>query len=194
MITLKYSKKNHQKIIHACIVALLDGKTVVYPTETSYGIACDPASKKGLQRLYQIKGRPKKKPIHVIPPSIAFVKQVVQWNATAQKLAKKFWPGSLTLVLPLISKASYLHQFAAQSGFLGIRMPANIVASDLAKKLGRAIPGTSANVSGQPDCYSADDIVAQYRRKKYKPDILIDAGRLLKRKPSTVAKVSNDFV
>jgi L-threonylcarbamoyladenylate synthase len=176
------------------MMALLNGKIVVYPTDTSYGLACDPANKKGLEKFYAIKGRPKTQPIHVIPPIEFKIKSIVQWNDTAQKLAQKFWPGPVTLVLPLHSKFKYLRQFCSKDGFLGLRIPNAAIALSLASKLGRPIPATSANTKGEPDCYSVNQIIEQYKGKKYKPDIIIDVGRLPKRKPSTLVKITGSEI
>jgi L-threonylcarbamoyladenylate synthase len=70
-------------------------------------------------------------------------------------------------------------------------MPNNTIALDLAKHLKRPITATSANLSGQPDVYSAASIEKQFEKKKFQPDIIINAGRLPKRKPSTVVKVDD---
>jgi L-threonylcarbamoyladenylate synthase len=83
---------------------------------------------------------------------------------------------------------------SAKTGFLGLRQPKNAIALDLAKYLGRPITATSANPSAHLskgfDSYSAEDVVSQFKHKRHQPDIVIDAGRLPKRKPSTVLKLS----
>ncbi len=192
MIILKYDKKNHQEIIRACVVALLAGKSIGYPTDTSYGIAVDPTNKSAWNKLHRLKGRSLLKPTHVIPPSLRFTKSIVRWERSALKLAWQFWPGPITLVLPLISRDKTLQRLSAGSGYLGIRMPADTIALDLAKALKKPLPATSANVSGLPQCYSATAVLRQFRRRKHKPDILIDAGTLPKRKPSTLIKIDGD--
>ncbi len=192
MIILDYQKKSHEKIIHACIAALKSGKVLAYPTDTSYGLAVDATNINAIKKLYQVKGRDFKKPIHVIPPSVSFAKKIVQWNIQADKLAKKYWPGALTLVVALRAKGVGYRVLSGSSGWLGVRMPKNIIALDLAKHLGNAITTTSANVSGKPDCYSANDILKQFKAVKFTPDIIVNAGELPKRKPSTVVKIENN--
>jgi L-threonylcarbamoyladenylate synthase len=95
----------------------------------------------------------------------------------------------VTLVLPLTSKASSWKILSAKSGFIGLRMPKNNIALDLANILNRPVTATSANLAGQPDCYSAKEISGQFETEKYRPDIIIDSGKLPKRKPSTVVKI-----
>lgn len=179
MIILDYDRKKHKEIIHACVLALKDGKTVVYPTDTSYGLACDMANKKAVKQLNQIKGRSFDKRFTLIAPSIGYARKMGEWSTIAIKLSKKFWPGPLTIVVPL----------KRQSGTIGIRYPKNQIAHDLAYKLGRPISATSANLSGQPDSYSLRDILRHFGRAKHRPDIIINAGSLLKRKPSTLVKI-----
>ncbi len=192
MIIIDYQKKIHKQIIHACALALKQGKVVAYPTDTSYGLAVDAGNVKAIKKLYRVKERQSGKPVHVIVPSLAYVRRVVKWNNTASKLAKRFWPGPVTLVLGLRAKGLGLSLLSARTGFIGIRHPKNHIAMDLAKYLGRPITTPSANPPsglGGDDSYSAEDITRQFKNKKFKPDIIINAGQLPKRKPSTMVKI-----
>ncbi|MBL8030146.1 MAG: threonylcarbamoyl-AMP synthase [Candidatus Doudnabacteria bacterium] len=201
MIILNYSKSQHKEIIHACVLALKSGKVVAYPTDTSYGLAVDASNFKAVKKLYNVKERGFKKAVHVVVPSKAYGKRLVGWNKEAEKLSVKFWPGPLTLVLRSKNKEfrnEILNILTAKSGFLGLRMPNNRIALGLAKALGRPITATSANpsalLSGGYDSYSAEDVYKQFRVKKFQPDIIINAGKLLKRKPSTLVKLEkNNF-
>ena len=194
MEIIKYQKKNHKQIIKACVQALKQGRVVAYPTDTSYGLAVDAGNTKAIKKLYQIKQRENTRPVHVIVPSAAYAKKIVRWDGLASKLVKKFWPGALTIILPLKSRLLTLKQLSAGTGFLGIRMPDNETALDLSRVLKMPITTTSANPpSGMAgdDSYSADDVVRQFAGKKYKPDIVINAGALPKRKPSTMVKIED---
>lgn len=196
MIIIDYKEKNHKDIIRACVKALKQGKVIVYPTDTSYGLGCDASNKKAVLKFYKIKERGFNKPVHVVVPSIKFAKTAGVWELSATKLAKKFWPGAVSLVLPynLPNLSNTLKpsikRFAAGTKTVGLRMPNNFIALDLAKNLGKPIPATSANPAGGYDSYTAKDIVDQFKDKKYKPDIIINAGKLKKRKPSTLVKIS----
>ncbi|MCL5775031.1 MAG: L-threonylcarbamoyladenylate synthase [Patescibacteria group bacterium] len=194
MLILEYDKKNHSQIIKACVSALRQGKVVAYPTDTSYGLAADTGNITAIKKLYQIKQREKVKPVHVVVPSVAYAKKIVHWNSVASKLAKEFWPGPLTIILPLKSKGLVFTTLSAGTGFLGVRMPNNKIALDLSRILKMPITTPSANPpSGMAgdDSYSADEVVRQFAGKKYKPDIIINAGSLPKRKPSTMVKIDN---
>lgn len=208
MIVIDYSLKQHKQIIGACVRALKQGKAVVYPTDTSYGLAVDAANIKAIKKLYKIKGRNFNKPVHVVVPSVAYAKKIVRWNSIASKLAKNFFPGPLTLVCPLTPASSAGQALpspsrgegkgrgwkilSADTGFLGVRMPNNKIALDLVKHLKHPITATSANKSGRLDCYSATDVIKQFQKSKYIPDIIINAGRLPHCKPSTVVKIENN--
>ena len=194
MIIIVYEKKYHNQIIHSCIDALKKGKSIAYPTDTSYGLAVDATNIKAVKKLYKIKGRNFNKPVHVVVPSVGYAKKNVRWNSIASKLTKKFWPGALTLVLEVRSKKQEVRFLIAKTGYLGVRMPRNKIALDLSRLLKRPITATSANRSGGPDCYGIDDIISQFKSSKYTPDIIINAGKLPRRKPSTIIKLDGDQI
>ncbi len=195
MIVVDYNKKLHKQIVLFCVNALKQGKVLAYPTDTSYGLAVDATNIIAIKKLYKTKGRNFNKPSSVVVPSVAYAKKIVIWNNASVKLAKKFWPGALTLVLPVGKGLDpSLQRLLSESKFLGLRMPNHKIALGLAKRLGRPITATSANFAGKPDCYSAAEIISQYRNKKNKPDILINAGKLITRKPSTIVKINKDGI
>lgn len=190
--------------IDQAVKALRQGKAVVFPTDTSYGLAVDSTNATAVKNLYHVKGRTFKKPVHIVVTSPAMAKKYVVWGKQADALAKAFWPGALTLVLPvprtpLGIKSSQaprgvLGMLTVGTGFLGVRMPDNAVALSLVKKLKSPITATSANVSNMPDCYSIEEVMQQYKGKRNKPDILIDMGVLKRNKPSTVVKIDGGKV
>ncbi|MFA5991200.1 MAG: L-threonylcarbamoyladenylate synthase [Candidatus Doudnabacteria bacterium] len=197
MIIIDYTKKHHQKIIHACVAALRQGKVVAYPTDTCYGLAVDTENLTAIKKLYQVKGRSFKKAVSIIPSSISAVKKIVIWNSLAEKLAEKFFPGALTIVSSIkyqVSRKGNIKLLSAGTGELGIRQPKNSIALDLAKYLKSPITTTSANISGQPECYSVEDLLKQFNKTKFKPDIIINSGQLAKRKPSTLIKIENNQI
>jgi L-threonylcarbamoyladenylate synthase len=91
-------------------------------------------------------------------------------------------------------KSEKLKVLTAGTEFIGLRMPNNKIALDLSVNLKKPITATSANVAGEPDCYSAAEIIEQYKNQKHKPDIVINAGKLPKRKPSTLVKIDADKI
>ncbi len=192
MIIIDCNKKNHKQIIDVCVKALKAGKTVVFPTDTSYGLAVDASNIKAIKKLYKVKGRSFNKAVSVVVPSVAYAKKIVKWGSMASKLAKKFWPGALTLVQECRIKNAECRILSAKSYFLGLRMPDNKIALDLAQTLKKSVTATSANVAGELDCYSVVDVISQFKNKKFKPDIIINTGKLPKRKPSTIVKINGN--
>lgn len=194
MVIIDYKTKYHKQIIDAAVKALKAGNVVAYPTDTCYGLAVDAGNISAIKKLYQIKGRDFNKPVHIVIPSMAYAKKIAVWNKSAEKLAKKFWSGAVTLILECRIKNEEFKILTAKTGSIGLRMPKNQIALDLAKYLKRPITATSANVSGKADCYSADDILRRFRNQKNKPDIIINVGRLPKNKPSTLVRIFDDVV
>jgi L-threonylcarbamoyladenylate synthase len=129
--------------------SLRAGQVVVVPTDTLYGLAADPGSAAALRRLVSLKGREAGKPIPLLLDSMdraaSFAAEV---PGTARKLMERFWPGALTIVLPAAPRL-----FSAVTGAgrtVGLRVPDHPVPRALAKALGGAVTGTSANRAGDP--------------------------------------------
>ncbi|MSU75413.1 MAG: DUF559 domain-containing protein [Candidatus Magasanikbacteria bacterium] len=91
------------KILTECnlaqiVVDLLNGQTVVFPTETSYGLGCDSTNQEAVDKIFKIKGRRSDKPLLVVVPNVEMAKRYLVWNETLEKIASKYWPGALTVV------------------------------------------------------------------------------------------------
>jgi len=157
-------------IRRAC--ALLDaGELVVVPTETVYGIACDPAH---LEKLYAAKERDRGKPIARLAASLEQVEALgAKLGKDGLRLAKKYWPGPLTLVLD------------TPDGPTGFRVPNHEVPLALARAFGRPIALTSANKSGGADAVSAQEA---FQTLEKSVALFLDAGECVGKKPSTVVQ------
>ncbi|HLC44450.1 MAG: threonylcarbamoyl-AMP synthase [Candidatus Doudnabacteria bacterium RIFCSPHIGHO2_01_FULL_50_11] len=188
---------NKTSILHA-VKTLQKGGAVVYPTDTSYGLGVDAMNLSAVKKLYKIKRRGSKKPVHVVVSSQAQAQKLVRMSPLSVKLFKNLLPGPLTLVLRLKAKNRSLRTLSAGTGSLGIRMPKNNVALRLVRALGRPITATSANpsrdLSGGYDAYSAKEVILQFRKKKHKPDLVLDGGRLRKVRPSSVVAIVDERV
>jgi len=182
------------KDLSLAVEILKIGGVVVYPTDTAYGLAVDATNPFAVKKLYAVKGRDFKNPVHVIPPSKAWIAKIVKLNPTAKKLIEALMPGALTLVLPLKAVGTSWKALSAGTKTMGIRRPDNKVALDLATLLGKPITTTSANLSGQATCYSISEVQKQFNNKKFQPDYYLDGGKLKKLKPSTVVLVGEDYV
>ncbi len=101
MKIISLDQVNKTSLLGDCIDCLKKGGSIACPTETSYALVVDALNPRAVRKLFKIKGRDFAKPVHVLVVSIAQAKRMVVWNAQADALAKSFWPGPVTLVLPL---------------------------------------------------------------------------------------------
>lgn len=165
------------------------GGLVAIPTDTVYGLGCDPASDAAVGALFEAKNR-QSKAVPLLCADTATAEGLVEFNETALRLAGLHWPGALTVVAPLKAGSKLSRLLDQGSGFLGVRVPDSPVCISLARKVGGAITGTSANLSGQPSCRTASQVVDSLDGRV---QLVIDGGRL-KGKESTVVKVSGKTV
>lgn len=125
------------------------GGLVAFPTETVYGLGVDARNTKAVARLYAAKGRPSFNPLIVHVPSLAAAESLVIFDDAARDLAQTFWPGALTLVLPVRPEAGISPLVTAGLDTLAVRVPDHAVASGLLAAFGGPVAAPSANPSGQ---------------------------------------------
>lgn len=128
---------------------LAEGQLVAFPTETVYGLGADARNDMAVARVFEAKGRPRFNPLIVHVPSIAAAKTYVVWNDEADRLASAFWPGPLTLVLPLRPDAGLSSLVTADLPTLAIRVPEHDVARRLLETFDGPVAAPSANPSGK---------------------------------------------
>jgi L-threonylcarbamoyladenylate synthase len=139
-------------------VLLRDGGLVAFPTETVYGLGADATSERACAAIFEAKGRPQFNPLisHVVDVSEA--RRFVAWNAMADRLAARFWPGPLTLVLPRAPGSAIALLTTAGLDTVAIRAPAHPVARALIRAAGRPLAAPSANRSGAVSPTRADHV------------------------------------
>lgn len=176
--------------IDEALVVLRSGGIIAHATETCYGFACDLANPKAVKRLFQLKKRSVDQPVSALFASIDEAKKYVIWNARAEELAKEHLPGPLTLILPLRTDAppifiTPINRITNQRA-VGLRISSNSFTQQLIESFGSPLSTTSANLHGQPNPYSTEDIVSQFPNASVQPDLILDSGALKKVPPSTV--------
>jgi len=147
-VTTRIFSSNAEGLGKAAAV-LKDGGLVAFPTETVYGLGVDARNSEAVAQLYAAKGRPSFNPLIVHVPSLEAAATFVEIDALAQDLAQAFWPGALTLVLPLRANAGISPLVTAGLETLAVRVPDHPVARDLLSAFGGPIAAPSANPSGQ---------------------------------------------
>ncbi|MCD6480369.1 threonylcarbamoyl-AMP synthase [Candidatus Bathyarchaeota archaeon] len=176
---------SEENIRRAAVIIRLGG-VVIYPTDTVYGLGCDPANVDATRRICEIKGRADK-PLPLACSDVEAAKRIVEFNPIAEKLAERFWPGPLTMVLP--AKVDYPIWVTHGARTLGVRVPGHPVARRLAKLSGGVIVTTSANKSGEPPPKTALEAAEQIGEEV---DLILDAGPAPLKQPSTVLDLSGD--
>jgi len=166
-----------EESIRQAAKVLVEGGLVILPTETVYGIAANALDKQALERLYQIKNRPKNKPFAILIAQKHKVRELaVEVPIAAYKLMHKFWPGPLTLVLKSVDQ-----------GTVGLRMPNNLVALAITVQSGVPLACPSANISGQP---APIDFEQAIKDLDGRVDLAIDAGAAKFGRESTVVDLT----
>lgn len=127
---------------------LKDGGVVIFPTDTVWGIGVSLERLEAIRRLYQIKKREKDKPTAVLVADWWAASQLGEIDPQAQKLARSYWPGGLTLVVK--AKPRVPKEILGPGGTVGLRQPNHKLALELIRKLGGGLVTASANFSGQP--------------------------------------------
>ena len=136
------------------------GHVIAVPTDTVYGVAADGLNPDAIQRLYEVKQRPADRPIPLLLADIEDVWHVIRsFPSGAHRLAQKFWPGPLTLVLPARPELPPI--LLAGGTTVGVRIPDHAWLRELIRRLGRPLAATSANLSDHPPARSAQEVLAQ---------------------------------
>jgi len=162
---------------------------VVFPTDTVYGLLADAQSKEAVKRGFQVKGREKGKPLPVFVKDIAMAKRFAHVSKEQEKFLKNVWPGKVTVILKSRKK---LPKVLELHGRVALRIPNYELLSLLLEKIKRPLTGTSANVSGKPSCFSAAEVIAQFQKRKYQPDIVLNGGKLPKAKSSRIVDITRE--
>ena len=156
------------------------GKLIVFPTDTLYGLACDPSNPDALSSVYAAKERSTLKALPVLIGALEQLDQLVEdIPPRAQRLMERFWPGALTLVLP--KQANLPSELTPYPG-LAVRMPDHPFALQLLQALG-PLAVTSANLSDQANPQTAEEVFAQLADRV---DLILDGGKLEIGQASTI--------
>jgi len=164
---------------------LKHGGLVAFPTDTVYGLAALPFKGEYVEGLFSAKGRNNSRAIAILIGDYADLKKVVDhFDEMSTRLAHRFWPGPLTLVVP---KLAGLPEALSQDGTIGVRMPDHPVALALLRRIG-PLAVTSANISGQDNTNTAEEV---YRQLNGRVHLILDGGRSSGGVPSTVVSCAS---
>jgi L-threonylcarbamoyladenylate synthase len=167
---------------------VLEGRLIAYPTDTVYGLGCNPFDADAVERLVKAKARVKGS----LPILVSFLKEAQrlgEMTGVAAELANRFWPGPLTLVVP--ARSNFPARVTGDSLLVGLRIPNHETARRLIQESGGALIGTSANVSGHPPLRTAQDVV---RELEGRVDLVMDGGPSPLGRESTVVRILGDKI
>lgn len=176
-----------ESLLRRAAEKIREGGLVAFPTETVYGLGADALNARAVRRIYEVKGRPPDNPIIVHVASIEDLEELAEATEDAMRLAERFWPGPLTLVLR--SRGRVPPEVTAGLDTVAVRMPAHKVALGLIRLSGKPIAAPSANVSGRPSPTRAEHVIADLADKI---DIIIDGGETLYGLESTVISLAHE--
>ena len=168
--------------IKVVIKKIKAGKIIVFPTDTVYGIGCDPYNKKAVSRLYEIKKREKTKPFPVLGISKMELEKIAEFNTMEEKIAEKFWPGQVTLILKV--KDEKIRQTLCLDKKIAVRVPNNQCVLSLLKEC-KLLVGTSANISDTTPFTDPNECSKNLTGY----DLLIDGGIIPSQSESTIVEI-----
>ncbi len=155
-------KQNRKILLQTVIDCLNQNESCILPTDTYYALSVKASSQVAVKNLFKIKKRDLTKPVPILISSLNDIRDYSDTSSTiVRKLAKKFWPGPLTIVLPLLGGIP--EEINNNSGFIGVRVPDHSFTIDLINLLEEPITGTSANISNVPPSKNLSEIIDAFK-------------------------------
>jgi len=197
MRILKVNQKNLKEVTEKVQQLVKEGKVIICPTDTVYGLVCDATNIKAVRRFLKIKRRPKNKPIPIFVKNLKMAKKLAKIDKKQEKILKAVWPGKATTVLKRtcfrkgFGGRGKIRLYGVDKKTIALRLPDYKLLNVLLKKLNCPLAETSANISGRPTLTKIKEIIKQFKSQKYQPDLAIDAGNLLKSRPSVVLDLTS---
>lgn len=173
-------------MISQIVKELKNGKVVVCPTDTIYGLIADATNEKAIEKVFKIKKRPKNKPLPIFVKDLKMAKKLAEINKEQEKFLKKVWPGKVTAVLKRKSRRANRRIYGVDKRTIALRVPNYELILGLIRKINKPLTGTSANVSDKAIFNNIKDTLRQFKSRKPQPDLVIDAGNLRKGRPSVI--------
>ena len=163
------------------------GGVVIFPTDTVYGIGCDPYNKASIEKIYKIKSRYITKSVPVLTYSIEMAERIAQFDQLTKKIVKKFWPGPLTIILKVTDEK--IKKSLNLENKIAIRVPDHKCTLELLKKCNYLV-GTSANISGDLPYTNPKECL----KKMQDYDIFVDGGMITSNGESTIIEIENEEI
>ena len=163
------------------------GGVVIFPTDTVYGIGCDPYNKASIEKIYKIKSRYITKSVPVLTYSIEMAERIAKFDQLTKKIVKKFWPGPLTIILKVTDEK--IKKSLNLENKIAIRVPDHKCTLELLKKCNYLV-GTSANISGDLPYTNPKECL----KKMHDYDVFVDGGMITSNGESTIIEIENEEI
>ncbi|MEO2201869.1 MAG: L-threonylcarbamoyladenylate synthase [Nitrosopumilus sp.] len=170
--------------IKKAVEIINQGGIIIFPTDTVYGIGCNPYNKKSVEKIYDIKSRNISKPFPILAYSKEIAEKIAFFDEYSKKIVEQFWPGPLTIILKLTDEN--LKKSLNVVDKIAIRVPNHKCTLDLLKKCNFLV-GTSANISGQLSSTNPDECLKNMQNY----DIFVDGGMITSKAESTIIEIEN---
>ena len=184
------TERNDPQTVQEAAALLREGKLCAFATETVYGLGADATNSDAVLRIYETKGRPRFNPLICHCADLEMAERYAVFSALAREIAEIFWPGPLTLVLPVKPGHGLSDLVTAGLDTVGLRVPAHPMARDLIAGLGRPVAGPSANPSGKLSPTTAEHVRAAFGGTVP----VLDGGPCYSGVESTILAVEGDTV
>jgi len=185
MDILKLNNDSMELVVEQAVKALEEGQVLACPTDTIYGLLADATNKEAVGKVFDIKEREKQNALPVFVRDIEAAEELAVIEK--KEFLEKHWPGKVTVVL---KSRGVLPSIMGTVETIGLRVPDYLFLKLVLNKFEDPLTGTSANISGTESLSSAKEVISQFKDRKYKPDIMIDAGQLPFSKPSSVVDLT----
>jgi len=182
-------KFDNNQAIELAVGVIKRGWSIVYPTDTVYGLGVNALEPSDIERLFKIKKRPETKPVPIMVKDIEMAKQLAYIDARTERALREVWPGQVTVILekrPIVPDI-----LTAGRKTVGLKIPNHHFTQLLMESLNEPITATSANLSGEPSLCSAAEIIKIFNKAYPRPDLILDAGELPPSPPSTVLDLTS---
>ena len=180
--------------LEKAVETVTSGGVIAFPTNSVYGLGGDPLNIEVINKIYDIKYRDRSKGLLLLVADIEEAEKVAEFNKIGYKLAERFWPGQLTLILNK-KEPNIIHpEVTAGKNTIGIRIPENEIVLTILKKLKingyfGGIIGTSANYSGEPPSISGDQVAKKFLTPI---DLILDGGKTKTKVPTTIVDCTSE--
>ena len=163
---------------------------IIFPTETVYGIGGNALCDEVIDKIYEVKQRPREKALNIMLASIDDIEKYAEITSELdRKIIKNFMPGPITIILK--KKPNFGNGFTLSNNTIGIRIPDNKIINSILKKLDFPIIAPSADISGKPSAVEVSDIIKNFDNKV---DAIINGGRANLGISSTIVQVTNNKI